>query len=629
VEAVEEQPDDAPAAEVVEDDESGHGVPLADSIAEEDQCEGTQLEEESLADNGHGATQAESEHAREEPGARKSKAAKRKANQKKKSNPQEGADIVAEEEAHEQSREEAKQSVKVDVGSERAPNKDRQLNAEQSEKKIEGGSRRKVEVKCEEPAAEHGVEDMNMQQKVDDLKAAQATKSPRKGWGSSADDSSAKGAEDESKKKSWPMLERNPLVKKGSVSKPLVADAPEFVPAFAMAPQSTLVTQTQGSGLKGKKDQKRKGSEESVDAGSSEDHLLLKQEKQHALVADAPEFVPASAMNSAVEAQSFHQKGEREARHKDADDSGEAGSSEDQMAQSLPITTMMITGIPAHHTSDSFREQLDAWGLLGTYDFFFMPSSQDSMGSGFAYVNFIDPVFATLCQWLLQQYQVEGTATPFQVQGLDGNVAYWSQYSCMEGMASGPLIIQSPLPSQWAVNGVNMMLNSKFSPQIRDQFHKTKMCSFAKKSKCALGSSCPFAHNKDELQAVPDLAKTKLCYNFSAGSATTPTASLHMATRSLGLRKVSTRQSSADGGAMARARLGMRAATLTAWRSCARRTAWLGQTCTTWTQWAITSSKTPPATSRVLFPRALRASFRGLRQVLGTVRRRVSRASAA
>jgi len=119
-----------------------------------------------------------------------------------------------------------------------------------------------------------------------------------------------------------------------------------------------------------------------------------------------------------------------------------------------------------------------------------------------------------LCQWLLQQYQVEGTATPFQVQGLDGNVAYWSQYSCMEGMASGPLIIQSPLPSQWAVNGVNMMLNSKFSPQIRDQFHKTKMCSFAKKSKCALGSSCPFAHNKDELQAVPDLAKTKLCYNF-------------------------------------------------------------------------------------------------------------------
>jgi len=79
---------------------------------------------------------------------------------------------------------------------------------------------------------------------------------------------------------------------------------------------------------------------------------------------------------------------------------------------------------------------------------------------------------------------------------------------------NAPLIIPTPEPSQWAVNGVNTMLNSKFSPQIREQFHKTKLCVFQKKNKCALGVACPFAHAKEELQPVPDLVKTKLCYNY-------------------------------------------------------------------------------------------------------------------
>lgn len=77
-----------------------------------------------------------------------------------------------------------------------------------------------------------------------------------------------------------------------------------------------------------------------------------------------------------------------------------------------------------------------------------------------------------------------------------------------------PLIIPTPVPSQWAVNGVAEMNSSKVSPQIREQFHKTKLCLFQKKNKCALGASCPFAHAREELQPCPDLAKTKLCYNY-------------------------------------------------------------------------------------------------------------------
>jgi len=50
------------------------------------------------------------------------------------------------------------------------------------------------------------------------------------------------------------------------------------------------------------------------------------------------------------------------------------------------------------------------------------------------------------------------------------------------------------------------------SPEYSMKFRKTRLCRFY--PKCSKGKSCPFAHSKDELQAVPDLAKTKLCYNY-------------------------------------------------------------------------------------------------------------------
>ncbi|CAE8626351.1 unnamed protein product [Polarella glacialis] len=136
------------------------------------------------------------------------------------------------------------------------------------------------------------------------------------------------------------------------------------------------------------------------------------------------------------------------------------------------------------------------------------------MASGFAFVNFIDPTFGCLCQCLFQQYNSEGTVTPFHVQGLENNIMHWNSYAGMDNTTSGPLVFPTPTPSQWAVNGVNTMLNSKFSNQVVEQLHKTKMCVFNKKNKCAMGASCPFAHTKQELQPSPDLAKTKLCYNF-------------------------------------------------------------------------------------------------------------------
>jgi len=242
--------------------------------------------------------------------------------------------------------------------------------------------------------------------------------------------------------------------------------------------------------------------QEAATAGESDTGSAWAVSKGKTLAADAPEFVPFSANPFSVTVP----------QDKEAAGGQVTGMEEQiQFPQGIAITTVVISGIREYHTPDSFRELLDTWGLLGTYDFFYMPT--DHMCVGYAFVNFIDPTFAQFCQWLFQQYQVEGTATPFNVQGLENNIAHWS-HNAVDGMTNAPLIIQSPSPSQWAVNGVNMMLNSKFSPQIREQFHKTKMCVFQKKNKCALGSTCPFAHSKVELTSAPDLAKTKLCYNF-------------------------------------------------------------------------------------------------------------------
>mmetsp|Transcript_25573 Transcript_25573/g.64941 ORF Transcript_25573/g.64941 Transcript_25573/m.64941 type:complete len:147 (-) Transcript_25573:341-781(-) len=55
--------------------------------------------------------------------------------------------------------------------------------------------------------------------------------------------------------------------------------------------------------------------------------------------------------------------------------------------------------------------------------------------------------------------------------------------------------------------------------RFQKQFRKTYLCKFISKySHCNLGAECKFAHSQGELNAVPDLAKTSLCFGFRRGS---------------------------------------------------------------------------------------------------------------
>eukprot|EP00931_Biecheleriopsis_adriatica_P116385 TRINITY_DN92027_c0_g1_i1.p1 TRINITY_DN92027_c0_g1~~TRINITY_DN92027_c0_g1_i1.p1 ORF type:complete len:1460 (-),score=324.55 TRINITY_DN92027_c0_g1_i1:101-4480(-) len=211
--------------------------------------------------------------------------------------------------------------------------------------------------------------------------------------------------------------------------------------------------------------------------------------------AEAPEFIPSFG-------QSFGKSGV-----------WGTGISTDPAAMAVNmLTTVMVSGVPPDSTAETFMNQLELWGLGGSYDFFHMPvNGKTGESTGFAFINFIDPVFVMLFCWIYQECQFQGSVTMADVQGCEANRLHWANSSSpADEFTVEPVIMNNAMPSQWAVNSANTML----SPQLKDQFRKTKMCVFNKKNRCHIGPNCPFAHSKEELQPIPDLAKTKLCYNF-------------------------------------------------------------------------------------------------------------------
>lgn len=220
---------------------------------------------------------------------------------------------------------------------------------------------------------------------------------------------------------------------------------------------------------------------------------------QSTLEAEAPEFVPG-----------IWRGHENQHLHKVRSKPG-GGISHDPAAMATDmLTTVVVSGVPSESTAAGFLEQLDQWGLGGCFDFFHLPLDLETgQSNGFAFINFIDPVFVMLYCWIYQECQLQGQVTMAELQGYEANMFHW----CKEASAADsaqPTLLPNAMPTQWAVNAVNAML----SPQFKGQFRKTKMCNFNKKNRCELGPSCPFAHSKEELQPVPDLVKTKLCYMY-------------------------------------------------------------------------------------------------------------------
>jgi len=248
--------------------------------------------------------------------------------------------------------------------------------------------------------------------------------------------------------------------------------------------------------------------------------------------AEAPEFVPFSMQQQSLEDSTLqplmkqrHKKAGKQSSTRGMHQSLSGGADADYQGQGdyndsfgELVTTVMVTGMPLDSTPETFTMQLDSWGLMGTYDFVYVPlDAQKQTNAGCAFVNFIDSAFVVLFCWIYQECQLPGTVTPAEVQGLEANRVHWEQYAGStdeeQEPNAKPVILPSPQPSQWSVNTVNAML----SPQFREHFRKTKLCVFNRKNRCEMGARCPFAHSSRELLPAPDLAKTKLCCNFFRG----------------------------------------------------------------------------------------------------------------
>ncbi|CAE7692738.1 unnamed protein product [Symbiodinium pilosum] len=186
--------------------------------------------------------------------------------------------------------------------------------------------------------------------------------------------------------------------------------------------------------------------------------------------------------------------------------SGKSSPDVDDQIQKVKLC-VKVSCLPADTIPSCFINQLDAWGLGGTYDFVHVVKDGDVC---MAFVNFIDPVFVMLFTCICQEYSFQGSITMADVQGLEALIAHWSNNNAQSKNCQ-PVIFPNARPNQWAVNTVNNML---LPHPLKDQFRKTKMCAYNKKKMCEMGPGCPYAHSRGELQPMPDLVKTKLCYNF-------------------------------------------------------------------------------------------------------------------
>jgi len=169
------------------------------------------------------------------------------------------------------------------------------------------------------------------------------------------------------------------------------------------------------------------------------------------------------------------------------------------------FTTVVVSFLPAFFSVKDLHRQLDVLGLRGTYDFLhFRPEGS----TGTACINFIRPMFARLCQDVLQCHLPGSTIEPALVQGYESNVTLLNQLAVTTEIDAGNIFIE---PSS---QDGSTLVAPRFSPRIRGQFSKTKMCIFHKKNRCVLGSKCSFAHTTAELQPTPNLEKTRLCFNY-------------------------------------------------------------------------------------------------------------------
>lgn len=133
----------------------------------------------------------------------------------------------------------------------------------------------------------------------------------------------------------------------------------------------------------------------------------------------------------------------------------------DDAAQGPP-TTMMIRNIPNRYTQRELVKELEGLGFAGSFDFLYVPMDKVTMCNvGYAFVNFIDPMWALRCMELLENYAFKkhrrargkiAAVSVAYIQGLQANLRHYQ--SATIGSATRfkqrcPVILASAAKCRW------------------------------------------------------------------------------------------------------------------------------------------------------------------------------------
>lgn len=118
----------------------------------------------------------------------------------------------------------------------------------------------------------------------------------------------------------------------------------------------------------------------------------------------------------------------------------------DQTETGGDVTTLMLRGIPCSFSPDHLMKIIDACGLKGMYDFFYLPrAGNNGSNLGYAFVNFLDAQSAQLCVNTFNGLPLDPvrsvkicTISPGDIQGLANLKKHFHRTSVSRG-SHGPV----------------------------------------------------------------------------------------------------------------------------------------------------------------------------------------------
>ncbi|CAE7356577.1 ML2 [Symbiodinium pilosum] len=105
-----------------------------------------------------------------------------------------------------------------------------------------------------------------------------------------------------------------------------------------------------------------------------------------------------------------------------------------ELADNMPVSTVMLRNIPCRYTQGSLMQEVDQLGFDGCYDFFYFPMDMRNKNSvGYAFINFRDPTDAERFVEVMRDHRFRRhaseklpKASPAHLQGLRNNILHFA-----------------------------------------------------------------------------------------------------------------------------------------------------------------------------------------------------------